>query len=163
MEPTLTDTEAVTKTADARATPIIGMSGDGRRSARILLVEDNPVNQEVALGLLEYLCHEVEVADDGKQALRKLHKDHYDLVLMDCEMPVMDGCRATREIRRLEQKGQKSRLPVIALTAHAGVESEKKCLAAGMDAYLSKPFTNEQLLTALVKWSPESPGYPSRR
>ena len=129
----------------------------GRQNARILLVEDNIVNQMLALQFLEYLGYEAEVADEGKAALRKLEEKNYDLVLMDCEMPIMNGYQATQEIRCLEQDRKQAHIPIIALTAHAVASSREKCLAAGMDAYLSKPFTREQLLTILLKWLPESP------
>lgn len=122
----------------------------------VLLAEDNPVNQEVAKGMLESLgCH-VEVVTNGQEALGALERSTYDLVLMDWHMPQLDGLAATRQIRAKEQQTTASRLPIIALTANVMAGDRQQCLAAGMDDYLSKPFSQEQLLTVLRRWSPFS-------
>lgn len=120
---------------------------------RVLLVEDNPINQEVAQAMLAMLSVQVSVANDGAQALAALRQERFDLVLMDCQMPVMDGFEATRAVRELEDPSI-SRVPIIALTANAMQGDAQKCLDVGMDDFLSKPFTAEQLRTTLQKWLP---------
>jgi signal transduction histidine kinase/ligand-binding sensor domain-containing protein/CheY-like chemotaxis protein/HPt (histidine-containing phosphotransfer) domain-containing protein len=117
---------------------------------RVLVVEDQPLNREVAEGMLTALGVGVETAADGRQALEMLAKERFDLVLMDCQMPVMDGFSATAELRRRESGG--ARTPVVALTADATSDGREKCLAAGMDAHLAKPFTRTALHSALSKW-----------
>jgi two-component system, sensor histidine kinase and response regulator len=119
---------------------------------KILLVEDNPVNREVAVGMLESLGCETEAAENGWLAIEVLNTTTYDAVLMDCQMPVMDGLTATGEIRRREQASGAARVPIIALTANAMEGDRERCLAAGMDDFLSKPFTQQQLATLLRRW-----------
>ena len=119
---------------------------------RILLVEDNPVNQEVAVGMLESLSCNTHAADNGWVAIEALNASDYDAILMDCQMPVMDGLTATAEIRRRELGSAKPRVPIIALTANAMEGDRERCLAAGMDDFLSKPFTQQQLATVLKRW-----------
>ena len=119
--------------------------------ARILLVEDNPVNQLVAKGMLGKLGCEVVVSSNGAEALQQLEQDHFDLVLMDCNMPVMNGYDATRCIRK---NGRWSDLPIIALTANAMPEEREHCKAAGMSDYLAKPFRREELMALLDQWIP---------
>jgi two-component system, sensor histidine kinase len=126
-------------------------------AGRVLLAEDNQVNQAVARRLLEKLGCDVEVVADGRGALAALRRTGYDLVLMDCQMPEMDGFEATKAIRGREAQEAAGRLPIIALTAHALSECREACLAAGMDDYLSKPFTLGQLRTVLERWLPQSP------
>lgn len=121
-----------------------------RHRDRVLVVEDNPVNQLVAVGVLDALGYEAVTADDGQVALDLLATDSYDLVLMDIQMPRMDGYTATREIRADELPGQ--RLPVIAMTA-AAIEGEReRCLAAGMDDFLTKPVDISALTRVLDRW-----------
>ena len=129
---------------------------------RVLLVEDNVVNEEVALSLLQALGLEVTTARDGEAALRYLRKHHYDVVLMDCQMPKLDGYAATRQFREWEQGHKRRRTPVVALTANALAGDAEKCLAAGMDRYLSKPFTVEQLHQALSADAPTNTAAPRR-
>jgi two-component system sensor histidine kinase/response regulator len=119
---------------------------------RILLVEDNPVNREVAAGMLEALSCWTDAAENGWLAIEAMNVTTYDAVLMDCQMPVMDGLTATAEIRRREQTSGAARVPVIALTANAMEGDRERCLAAGMDDFLSKPFTQQQLATLLRRW-----------
>ncbi|WP_443691420.1 response regulator, partial [Pseudomonas sp.] len=125
------------------------------RRARILLVEDNPVNQLVAKGILSKLGCEVVVSGHGADALERLEHQTFDLVLMDCNMPVMDGYEASRQIR---QSGRWQQLPIIALTANAMPEEREHCRAAGMSDYLAKPFRREELISLLDKWLPVAPG-----
>jgi PAS domain S-box-containing protein len=115
-----------------------------RKSLRILVVEDNLVNQRLATRLLEKRGHHVGVAADGRQALLALEKERFDLVLMDMQMPEMDGFEATAAIRQKESATDR-RLPIVALTAHAMKGDREKCLAAGMDGYLSKPIRTQEL------------------
>jgi signal transduction histidine kinase/ActR/RegA family two-component response regulator len=117
-----------------------------KRRLRILLAEDNAVNQKVAVRLLEKMGHQVEVAVDGERAVAAVSLGIYDLVLMDCQMPVMDGYAATRAIRRLNLR---HRLPIVAMTANAMPEDRRRCLEAGMDDYLSKPICTAQLYSAI--------------
>ena len=121
----------------------------------VLLVEDTLVNREVAIGMLELLGHRVDVAENGQDAVDATAQRTYDIVLMDCQMPVMDGFAATGAIRKREQSvSPKHRLPIIALTAHAVEGDRERCLTAGMDDYLTKPFTLQQLQNILACWNP---------
>jgi len=125
-----------------------------RFAGRILVAEDNPVNQEMALAVLEMLGCRAEVAADGQEAVEAAMRTAYDLILMDCQMPVLDGFAATAAIRRWEQAQGRPRLPVVALTANVAKGVREECLAAGMDDYLSKPFGQEQLVAMLERWLP---------
>ncbi|MGL4206489.1 MAG: response regulator [Aeromonadaceae bacterium] len=118
---------------------------------RVLLAEDNLVNQEVALAMLENLGVGFETVGNGLDALEILKKQKFDVVLMDCQMPEMDGFQATRAIRASEV-GSDRHQPIIALTANAVAGDRERCLASGMDDYLSKPFTQEQLFGLLSRW-----------
>jgi len=123
------------------------------RKAKILLVEDNPVNLMVAQRLLEVLGAECDTAGNGQSALAKLDEGDYDLVLMDCQMPVLDGYSATRRWRDLEQQRKaQRRLPIIAMTANAMAGDRRKCLDAGMDDYLSKPVSRAELEQCIARW-----------
>ena len=126
--------------------------GAGRSMPRILVAEDSPVNREVAAGMLELLGYQVEMAENGRQALELAGRSQFDLVLMDCQMPEMDGLTATGEIRRREASSGHRRLTVIALTANAMQGDRERCLSAGMDDYLTKPYTQMQLQAAVQKW-----------
>ncbi|MBA4245537.1 MAG: hybrid sensor histidine kinase/response regulator [Pseudomonas sp.] len=121
------------------------------RSARVLLVEDNPVNQMVAKGMLAKLGCQVLVAGHGGEALEALEREPVDLVLMDCNMPVMDGYEASRRIRA---NGRWPELPIVALTANALSDERERCRAAGMNDYLAKPFRREELAAMLDSWLP---------
>jgi PAS domain S-box-containing protein len=122
------------------------------RDARILLVEDNAVNRRVAIAMLERLGFAAQVASDGAAALDRWRADTYDLILMDCQMPRLDGYEATERIRLAEPDG--TRVPIIALTAGTMVGDRERCLAAGMDDYLSKPLNVTVLGAMLDAWLP---------
>jgi len=115
-----------------------------KRQRLVLLVEDNPVNQEVGRGMLESLGFGVEVVGNGRSAFEAVQRLSYDIVFMDCQMPVMDGLEATRAIREWEE-GKGTHVPVVALTAYAMKEDRIACLESGADDYLSKPFSRDQL------------------
>lgn len=115
----------------------------------VLVAEDNPINQRLVLALLERAGHRVQLADDGQQALRMLDETGFDVVLMDMQMPVMDGLEATRRLRAREAEGGSARVPVIAMTASAREEDRELCLAAGMDDYLAKPVNLAEVLQRL--------------
>lgn len=121
------------------------------KQIRILLVEDNHVNQMVTQRILHKLDCDVEIANNGQEALDLMHDQHYDLVLMDVSMPVMDGLEATQHIRTFDTRENQHTI-IVALTAHAMEGDREKCLAAGMDDYLSKPARAEQLQKILAKW-----------
>ena len=126
-------------------------------AGHVLLGEDNPVNQEIALLMLQSLGCTVTVAQNGREVVDQAQKTRYDLILMDCQMPEMDGFEATRLIREWERTiGSGQSIPIIALTAHATQRDREACLAAGMNDYLSKPFTMERLWDMLASWLPSS-------
>jgi CheY-like chemotaxis protein/HPt (histidine-containing phosphotransfer) domain-containing protein/two-component sensor histidine kinase len=124
---------------------------------RVLLVEDNPVNQMVAQRLIGMLGLTCETADNGEKALERMMQGNLDAVLMDCQMPVKDGYNASREWRQHEAAYQLAPLPIIAMTANAMAGDRQKCLDAGMDDYLSKPVDRRLLETTLAKWLQRSP------
>jgi CheY-like chemotaxis protein len=116
-----------------------------QRPLRILVADDSPVNQEVARGLLELCGHHVSLADDGQQAVDQFESDEFDLILMDIEMPELDGLAAARRIRTIEAERAAVRTPIIALSAHALVGFSAECEEAGMDGYLAKPIRPDEL------------------
>lgn len=118
---------------------------------RVLVVEDYTINQEVMQDMLELMGCTVDVAENGKQALEKRAKVAYDLIIMDVQMPEMDGYKTTREIRASE-KSEKRRSPILAVTANAMAGDREKCLEAGMDDYLAKPVDFDKLETILKKY-----------
>lgn len=120
--------------------------------ARVLLAEDNPVNQEIAVEYLRELGCEVVVVADGHEAINAFATGNYDVVLMDCQLPGLDGIAATRRIRALEAKSKARRTPILAVTAEAFEDDRKMCLAAGMDDHLSKPYSFQDLQTMLGRW-----------
>jgi CheY-like chemotaxis protein len=119
---------------------------------RILLAEDNITNQQVALGILKKLGLRADVVANGCEAVAALRSNRYDLVLMDVQMPEMDGFEATRAIRCAGDGGVDSKIPIIAMTAHAMRGDREKCIAAGMDDYLAKPFSPSDLRALVEKW-----------
>jgi len=123
-------------------------------ATRVLLVEDNRVNVIVAKSLLKKLGLKPDVAVNGEEAVQMATEDTFDLILMDCQMPVMDGYEATRQLRRLGVG-----TPIVALTANAMPGDREKCLAAGMDDYITKPLKQDQLVTALNKGLAAAPSH----
>lgn len=129
-----------------------GLEGEATFEGSALVVEDNEVNRMIAREVLVSLGMRVHEAADGVEALDALTKDPYDLVLMDCFMPVLDGYETAREIRRREAQGSLGRVPIVAVTANAFDDDAAQALAAGMDAHLSKPYTRAQLREILQAW-----------
>jgi CheY-like chemotaxis protein len=127
-----------------------GSMHENSQNLRILLAEDNAVNQRLTVSMLQKKGHEVVVAGDGKAALAALEERSFDLVLMDVQMPKMDGLEATAAIRERE-KGSKAHIPIIAMTAHAMKGDRERCLAAGMDDYVSKPLKSAELFEAIAR------------
>jgi len=125
-----------------------------RARARILLAEDNLVNQKVATHMLDKLGYRCDIASNGQEAVMMLQQMPYDLVLMDCQMPEMDGYTATRKIREWERDSQRH-TPILAMTANAMREDRARCLESGMDGFIPKPISIEELETALECWIPE--------
>ncbi|MCD8457271.1 response regulator [Xylella taiwanensis] len=146
---------------DERAQPDTTIANDisvplKRREARILLVEDNPVNLAVAQKILIMLGYQPDSAVHGKAALQSMQHIHYDLVFMDCQMPVLDGYAATR-CWRDQENPQGPRLPIVAMTAKAMTGDRERCLEAGMDEYLSKPISHKEIEACLHRWLSPAP------
>ncbi|HJT60705.1 MAG TPA: response regulator [Burkholderiales bacterium] len=144
--------------APAMSAPVNAAPGTGR--GNILLVEDNLINQQVALGILQIQGYTVTVVNNGREALDAHAQGAFDLILMDCHMPEMDGFEATREIRARERPTGK-RMPIVALTANAMAQDREACLNAGMDDHLSKPFSMLTLQNMLDKWMPQGAAAPA--
>ncbi len=121
---------------------------------RVLLVDDNPINQLVAREMLLSLGVQVDTADDGAEALLRLDEAAYDIVFMDVMMPVLDGLACTRALREREAARASPRLTVVALTANAMTGDRERCLESGMDDYLPKPVRREDLAKMLARWLP---------
>jgi len=137
----------IEKTSEKKSADVEKLEGN------ILLVEDNPVNQIVARKMLEKAGLNYEVVNNGEEALNRLKQPHdFNLILMDCQMPIMDGYEATQALRDFEEKNTIDRLTVIAMTANAMEGDKDKCLAAGMDDYISKPVNQQNLKKKLAKW-----------
>lgn len=140
---------------DRRGGAILSPQSPRPIAARVLLAEDNRTNQEIALAMLEDTGYRVTSVESGRQALKALMGESFDLVLMDCSMPEMDGFEATRALRQQEM-GSSHHIPIIALTANAMNGDRDRCLEAGMDDYVAKPFDRETLLAVLARWSQSS-------
>jgi CheY-like chemotaxis protein len=121
----------------------------------VLVVEDNQVNREIVVFMLKRFGCQCGSAENGQQALHALSARHYDLILLDCQMPLMDGFETTRAIRRLEHAARKERrIPIVALTANDMDGDRERCLAVGMDDFLAKPYRKDQLRGVLARWLP---------
>jgi PAS domain S-box-containing protein len=142
--------------------PAAGEAGRPRQGASpaVLVVEDTPVNQAVAAHMLEKCGYRVEIAANGRKALEALSQGSHAAVLMDCQMPELDGYETTREVRRREQGGP--RIPIIAMTANSMQGERERCLAAGMDDYMTKPLRIRTLKRALARWAPDAPAGSER-
>lgn len=125
----------------------------------VLLVEDNPVNRELATEMLTFLGFHVIPAEDGGAAVTAFERCSCDLILMDCEMPVLDGFEATRRIRAAETTSNRKKAPIVALTGHATAENRARCLEAGMDDLLGKPFTFNEMREITGKWTADCREY----
>lgn len=136
------------------AEPVASVSIQHKLAGRVLLAEDNPVNQEVASAMLQRVGVSLKIASNGQEAVELLQVESFDLVLMDCQMPIMDGFEATASIRQREAELGLPAIPIVALTANAISGDREHCLAQGMDDYLSKPFSQEQLHELLARWLP---------
>jgi two-component system, sensor histidine kinase and response regulator len=144
---------ATSRVASRASTPRVESISTGHRG-RVLLAEDNPVNQEVAVAMLTRLGFQVDVADNGAVAVERMRSRSYDVVLMDCQMPQLDGFEATAVIRQLEAQSHARRCPIIAMTANTMEGDKERCLAAGMDDYLPKPFRRTMLMELLDQYVP---------
>lgn len=152
--PGAADDDALIKAIDQALGGAIPPEGAAEKQMRILLAEDNQVNQLVAVGLLSSLGYSADVAPNGAEAVAAMERDRYDLVLMDVRMPVMDGLEATRRIRALP--GPAASVPIVAVTANAMRGDEEACLGAGMNDYLAKPIRLATLDAALKRWLPHN-------
>lgn len=143
------------------AAPKTNHAGRERRGVgplRILMAEDNAINQRVGKLILQRAGFEIDLVSDGSEAVEAHRANPYDLILMDCQMPTMDGFEASRHIRHLGQKQP----VIVAVTANALVGERERCLSAGMDDYLSKPFQAEQLVALVKRWLGPPGGAASR-
>ena len=125
----------------------------GSAELKVLVVEDNLINQELVVDYLDGSPCQLILAQDGRAAVECFYEQRFDAVLMDCHMPAMDGFQATRILREMENQFSWRRTPIIAVTAHALKHDRSQCLAAGMDDYLSKPFSRSELLEKLRHWT----------
>src|ERR1035441_4562060 len=139
-----------------------GVAANGQKT-RILVADDNTTNQLVALAMLKRIGHCGDVVANGLEAIRALTQIPYDVVLMDVQMPEMDGLEATRRIRDPKTGVQNSRVPIIAMTAHAMKGDQDKCLAAGMDDYIAKPVQFDELVSVLQRWLERAKAPPARK
>jgi CheY-like chemotaxis protein len=128
----------------------------GTVDARVLLVEDNAVNQQVGVAMLRRLGCRVDLARNGIEAVSMSGEQAYDVILMDCQMPEMDGFEATARIRAREGRTGASRIPIVALTANVMRGDRERCLTAGMDDYLAKPFKKVELVAMISRWAASS-------
>ncbi|MBT5706995.1 MAG: response regulator, partial [Verrucomicrobia bacterium] len=146
----LTPSKAATEQSKPSSQPSPSADTSPKQIYRVLLAEDNLVNQKVASAMLKKSGHEVVIADNGKIALEELEKGYFDFILMDVQMPVLDGLETTRTIRRKELETG-DHIPIIALTAHATKVHQDSCFQSGMDDYIAKPFQMPKLFRSIEK------------
>ena len=139
--------------SDRRDTTTDLPQSKANKNIKILLVEDTPVNRKVLLSQLKQIGYKADYVENGQEALDRLAEESYDLIFMDCQMPILDGYEATRLLR--EREGKNAHTVVVGVTAYAMKENREKCLAVGMDDYLTKPVRMEQIAQVLAKWMPE--------
>jgi CheY-like chemotaxis protein len=135
---------------------------EGGLSAHVLLVEDDAINQMVVEAMLTRLGCEVDVAEDGAAACAAAARTRYDMILMDCHMPVMDGFEATHRIRGDEAQNRAARTPIVALTADALTGDRERCLQAGMDDYITKPVSSATLAAVVERWTGRKTAPPTQ-
>lgn len=123
------------------------------QSMRVLVAEDNAVNQKVIKIILEKNGCSFSIAEDGAKAIEEFRHGSYDLILMDCQMPEVDGLQASRRIREWEEEAGRGRCPIVAMTANAMKGDRDRCLEAGMDDFLAKPFKSQDLLNLMEEWA----------
>ncbi len=145
--------EVIEPSGNVDIRPIETVPASKKQDLRILLVEDNPTNQAVALAMLKKIGYRPSVASNGRKALTELQSMHYDLILMDCQMPEMDGFEATHRIRQGEAGPEHLNIPIIAMTAHAMKGYRELCLEAGMNDYISKPVKSKELSKLIAHWA----------
>lgn len=156
-------TKPITVVFNARAYEIVGLQaglamvgksyrGSEMRKSCVLLAQDNPINQEVGRTMIEALGCRVDVASNGFEVLKRMASSWYDVILMDCRMAVMDGLAAAREIRGMEKRQGSPRTAIIAVAANFSDEDRSRCLDAGMDECLVKPFYMPELAEIITKW-----------
>ena len=144
------------ETPAAEMTPTVPRSSEGgSEGGLLLLAEDNLINQKVAIAMLSSAGYEVHIVPNGEVALQAVASQHYDLILMDCQMPVLNGYEATAAIRA--QEGSERHTPIIAMTAGARREDRERCLSAGMDNYLAKPVSKDALLALVGRYARKEP------
>jgi CheY-like chemotaxis protein len=144
--------DEITPGQESRISDTAACVTKGMPARRILLAEDNPVNRELATEMLTFLGFHVDLAEDGREAVAASGRCAYDLILMDCEMPVLDGYEATRRIRAAETACNRKKAPIVALTGYDTAEDRDKCLEAGMDDFLGKPFSLNEIREMTGKW-----------
>jgi len=130
--------------------PKAEVATDNANAIRILLAEDQPINRKIVIGLLKRYDWQILIAENGEEAVEKYSSEHFDLILMDVQMPKLDGFDATRQIRKIEENSG-SRIPIIAMTAHAMKGDKEKCLESGMDYYITKPVDSKELIELIQK------------
>lgn len=136
-----------------KMTSLAGAKESNPNQTKILIVEDNSVNQKVARSILRKIGHDAELAVNGREAIDLWKENHFDLILMDIQMPIMDGIAATREIRSIEMKESMKPTVIVAMTAHVSDEDRTICLEAGMNDYITKPIERPTLESIILKWT----------